>query len=124
MIRRILVVDDTPIALVGMRALLETIGAEIEIVTAGGATEAISKIREAVAAGQPFKLAIVDYRMPPGPYGDTLVAVVQAESPDTPTLMTSSMSYAEYDKLPVRATEFFQKGDGDPRGVVRRLLGL
>ncbi len=124
MARRILVVDDVPMALVGMKALLETINTEIGIVTAGGAMEAISKIREAVAEGQPFELVVTDYRMPPGPHGDTVVAAVQAESPATSTLMVSLMSYAEYEKLPVRATEFFWKGDGDPRGVVRRLLGL
>ena len=60
--RRILCVDDHPLAARGLGAAVTALGAESIVVTAGEA--AMAQLREALAAGHPFDALVTDWHMP------------------------------------------------------------
>jgi PAS domain S-box-containing protein len=60
--RRILCVDDHPLAARGLAAAVTALGAESIVATAGEA--AMKQLRDALAAGRPFDAVVTDWHMP------------------------------------------------------------
>jgi PAS domain S-box-containing protein len=60
--RRILCVDDHPLAARGLAAAVSALGAESVVATAGEA--ALEQLRDALAAGRPFDAMVTDWHMP------------------------------------------------------------
>ena len=60
--RRILCVDDHPLAARGLAAAVAALGAESVVATAGEA--ALEQLRDALAAGRPFDAVVTDWHMP------------------------------------------------------------
>ncbi len=86
---RVLVVDDSEM---NRRILCEQLGARrLETVAVSSGEAALRELRAAAAAGRPFGLAVVDYRMP-GLDGDALVRAVRADPsiPALPIVMLTS----------------------------------
>ncbi|HMJ06088.1 MAG TPA: PAS domain-containing protein, partial [Chthoniobacterales bacterium] len=115
---RILVVDDNPSIHDDFRKILAPPGARTEELSATEAVlfgqpakeanlrrlfqiesafqgeEALHKVREAVAAGQPYALAFVDVRMPPGLDGVETIARLWKIAPDLQVVICTA--YSDY----------------------------
>lgn len=59
---RVLVVDNVPVSVELMRALLAARGARVS--SASNGPDALAKLRQAATTGDPFRAAVVDFRMP------------------------------------------------------------
>jgi PAS domain S-box-containing protein len=70
----------------------ESAAEEFEISSAYQGQEGVSMVREAVAAGRPFALAIVDMRMPPGWDGLQTTARLWQEDPDLQVVICTAFS--------------------------------
>lgn len=87
---RVLVIDDDDIILDAARARLEKLHMRVEVTQ--GAPLGIAKLREAAAAGDPFSLVLMDWKMP-GCDGFEASAIIRADStiaPQPKILLTTS----------------------------------
>ena len=118
--RRILVIDDSaaihqdfrqllcperrgrPAELVQLRTALfgaapacaEPSGPEFEVDSAYQGHEGVAKVREAVAAGRPYAVVFLDYRMPPGGNGVEALRNLWAVHPSQRVVLCSA--YSDY----------------------------
>jgi signal transduction histidine kinase/CheY-like chemotaxis protein len=74
---RVLVVDDNPINADVFRLQIESVGGEVEIGT--GAASGLAMARDAVAAGKPFDVAVLDHQMP-GNTGYHMAATIREDA--------------------------------------------
>ncbi|MEY3143593.1 MAG: hypothetical protein RLY21_2086 [Planctomycetota bacterium] len=88
--RRVLVADDEPAIRKTVRAVLEQQGCTVSEHADGAG--AITAIREAVAAGQPFDLVISDVRMPDANGYEVFRATKDAH-PSTPVILMTAFGY-------------------------------
>ena len=99
---RILVVDDEEMLRSVMRALISSLGGRVTECTSSGEAEMF--VREALASGQPFHVAIVDLTLPDDVSGVEVVRRLRAIDPAIRAIISSG--YAK-----VRAvTEYHQMG--------------
>lgn len=95
--RRVLVVDDEHAIRLGMRALLQGLGAAV--ILADGLAQAMTAVR-----GHPPDLMLVDFRLRAGEDGIALVRAVRAACPGLPAILISG------DTSPARLREARQAG--------------
>jgi len=118
--RRLLVIDDSatihqdfrrllcpervgsPVQLASLRTALfgaaparvEPSGPEFEVESAFQGKEGVAKVREAVAAGRPYAVVFLDYRMPPGGNGVETLRNLWAVHPSQRVVLCSA--YSDY----------------------------
>jgi DNA-binding response OmpR family regulator len=81
---KILIVDDDPLALKSMGHVLASEGHNIT--TAAGGQEGIDRFWAAEDSGEPFAIAIVDWKMP-SVNGLEVAAAIKSASPSTPVIL-------------------------------------
>ena len=110
----LLVVDDEPLILEGLRRLLET--RQYEVVTAGGGCEALIAIGK-----QQFDAILLDLGMPDLD-GNEVLRFVNERSPDTPVIVVSGDSTIDAAIRALRggATDFVRK-PYEPEELLRRI---
>jgi CheY-like chemotaxis protein len=86
--RRVLLVDDEPRLLDGLRRAL---GRDFDITTATSGAEALERVKAAAAGGDPYAALLTDMQMP-GMSGSTLLGQVHAIAPDTVLLVLSGQA--------------------------------
>ncbi|MFL5355290.1 response regulator [Archangium sp.] len=123
--RRILVIDDStaihqdfrrllcpergghPAELVQLRAALfgapparaEPAGPEFEVDSAFQGQEGVARVREAVAAGRPYALVFLDYRMPPGGNGVETLRELWKVHPSQRVVLCSAYSDYSWEEI-------------------------
>lgn len=88
---RILVVDDEEIVLRAIRTALTRLGYRVEVAEDG--REGIRRFEEAVAAGTPFDLVIMDLTIPGGMGGKEAVRELRRKHPDARVVASSGYSH-------------------------------
>lgn len=86
----ILVMDDEEVVRTTTRAMLEVLGHPVE--TARDGTEMLARYREAVAAGRPFRLVIMDLTIPGGMGGLEALRELLALDPGARAIVSSGYS--------------------------------
>ena len=69
-------------------------GPEFEVESAFQGLEGVAKVREAVAAGRPYAVVFLDYRMPPGGNGVETLRTLWAVHPSQRVVLCSA--YSDY----------------------------
>jgi CheY-like chemotaxis protein len=89
-------------------------GTEFEMDSAFQGEEGFDKVREAEAAGRPYALVFLDYRMPPGWDGLETLRHLRTVAPALPVVLCSA--YSDY-----QWTEIMQElGGADPLKELRK----
>ena len=88
--KRVLIVDDSEVNLSVFRLQLESVGAEVTVVT--DAQKALFDVKEASRAGQQYDVIIIDHMMPEEDGASLAKNIRQALSDDCPKLILSSSS--------------------------------
>jgi two-component system sensor histidine kinase/response regulator len=88
---RVLVVDDVPTSVQMMVAVLANAGYRVDAALDGDA--ALQRLRTALAAGDPYRAAVLDYRMP-GRDGEEIARIVRADPPLAATSLILATSAA------------------------------
>jgi CheY-like chemotaxis protein len=76
------------------QASAEPSGPEFEVDSAYQGQEGVAKVREALAAGRPYALVFLDYRMPPGGNGVETLRQLWRVHPSQQVVLCSA--YADY----------------------------
>jgi signal transduction histidine kinase/DNA-binding response OmpR family regulator len=99
--RRVLVVDDDPIARELLAATLR--GWSLNVAEATSGTSALAAIRDAAAAGAPFELVLMDWKMP-GQNGIEVATAIRAGAAKPPiVIMVSAFGRADVFEAAKRA---------------------
>ncbi|HEX8704454.1 MAG TPA: response regulator [Myxococcaceae bacterium] len=61
--------------------------------------EGLAKVKEAIAAGRPYALVFLDYRMPPGWNGFETLRELRKVAPDVPVVLCSAYSDHSWDDI-------------------------
>jgi CheY-like chemotaxis protein len=69
---------------------------EVELAFQG--QEGLSKVKEALAAGRPFSMAFLDYRMPPGWNGIETLRHLRKVAPSLPVVLCSAYSDSSWEE--------------------------
>ncbi len=75
------------------------VAADFRLQSAYQGREALDKVRQALAAGQPYALAFVDVRMPPGWDGIETVTRIWAEDPDLQIVICTAYSDYSWEEM-------------------------
>ena len=128
---KILIVDDEENILRSVEKTLFREGFDVE--TAGGNMEAFDLIQEAIEAGEPFNLIIIDLNMPDFDGNESryagleLLERIKAATPHVPVIANSAWDEVETAKkcIDKGAADYFVKGRNDEMLVkIRAVLGI
>ncbi len=86
---RILLIDDNSRGLAARKFILKGLG--YDVVTATSGEEGLELFRSS-AEKAPFSLAVIDYRMPGGMFGDEVIAQIRTLAPDVPLVILSGFA--------------------------------
>jgi CheY-like chemotaxis protein len=88
-------------ALFGPEAALSSAPARatVEVDFAYQGQEGVARVREALAAGRPYDLIFLDYRMPPGWNGAETLRHLRQVAPTLPVVLCSAYSDYSWDEL-------------------------
>ncbi len=86
---RILLIDDNCGGLAARKFILRNLG--YEVVTATSGEKGLELFRSS-AGSAPFSLAVTDYRMPGGMYGDEVIAKLRSVAPEVPLVLLTGLA--------------------------------
>jgi CheY-like chemotaxis protein len=123
--RRVLVVDDDPIARDQLATTL--VSWKLDVSVAASGTSALAKTREAAASGAPFDLVLMDWKMP-GQNGVEAAEAIRADAGDAPpplVVMVSAFGRADVFEAAKRAgIESFLVKPVDPSLLLETIQSL
>jgi CheY-like chemotaxis protein len=94
--------------LFGAKTPAESSSEDFELDSAFQGQEGLAKVREALAAGRPYDLVFLDFRMPPGWNGFETLRHLRQVAPELPVVLCSAFSDYSWEEI---SREFLE----DPR---------